>query len=47
MVEPPTSYGCIIHIPSGIPLLISNIAIEHGPVEIVDLPINSIVIFDM
>jgi len=27
------------------PLVICNIAIEHGPVEIVDLPINSMVIF--
>ena len=26
------------------PLVMSNIAIEHGPVEIVDFPINSMVI---
>ena len=27
------------------PLVMTNIAIEHGPVKIVDLPINSMVIF--
>ena len=27
------------------PLVMTNIAIEHGPVEIVDLPIDSMVIF--
>ena len=40
--QPPRKHGLIEELPG---LVMSQLAIEHGPVEIVDLPFNKMVIF--